>query len=157
LRKWNITKNTSHPSQWYAAFHDFDLWIYLFLKDGKTLFGWPYEFPDHPDKDQFFLEDPHWVEERDGIIEHKAIPNVKYMLVQASEVRFVQFCQEANSADQQQETIDETSRGQQGALCSNGREGQVRPERTSTDSAAPSNCPPTGRPRAPRHKRKQKR
>ena len=155
LRDWNITKNTSRPSQWYAAFHDFNLWVYLYLKDGKTLFGWPYEFPDHPDKDQFFLEDPHWVEEINGVTEHKPIPNVKYMLVQASEVRFVQFYAPPHSGQPQEEPSDGIAR-EQGALSANGGESQVRPERTLPNSAAPGISTSTDRPRASRHERKKR-
>ena len=155
LWKFKITKNTSHPSQWYTAFHDFDLWVYLFLKDGKTLFGWPYLFPDHPDKDQFFLESPQWVEECNGVMEHKAIPNVKYMLIQASEVRFVQFYAPPDSGVPKEETSDGIAR-EQGALSANGRESQVRPERIGPDSAAPGNSASTDRPRAPRQERKKR-
>ena len=61
LRNWGWTRRTSHPSEWYSAFSRELRWIILHLKGGRRLYGWPEEWPDHPDRGQFVIDQPEWL------------------------------------------------------------------------------------------------
>lgn len=46
LRRINVTRETSHPSEWYSAFSRHgDCYVVLHLKGQRRLYGWPEEWP----------------------------------------------------------------------------------------------------------------
>jgi hypothetical protein len=88
LFKWGITQRTSYPSEWYSAFKQRKTRIYLHLKDGRRLYGWPEEWPDEPQRGQFLLSEAEWI-----LPDNQRIPllTAEAMLVQAMDVEFVEF------------------------------------------------------------------
>jgi hypothetical protein len=56
-----ITKRTTSPHEWHSALNAEKRWVYLHLKNGRRLYGWPNEWPDHPDSGYFVMDDAAWV------------------------------------------------------------------------------------------------
>jgi len=88
LRKWRITSRTSFPSEWFSAFSREERWVVLHLSGGCRLYGWPEEWPDHPDTGHFVIDEPEWLLE-DG----RRVPlyGVRKTLVPAPNVEMVEF------------------------------------------------------------------
>ncbi len=61
LPRWQFTKRTSMPSEWYSAFHRFELDVVLHMTNGRRLRGYPDEWSDSPDKGHITLYKPSWV------------------------------------------------------------------------------------------------
>lgn len=87
LRKKGLTPRTSHPSEWYYVLSQKVMFVVLHLQDGRRLYGWPKEWPIEPDKGQFFIQVPCWLTD-DGV---KDLPQVHGILVQAKDVKWVEF------------------------------------------------------------------
>lgn len=50
LRHFNVTRETSYPSEWYSAFsRHHDCYVVLHLNGERRLFGWPEEWPSRPE------------------------------------------------------------------------------------------------------------
>ncbi len=88
LPKWQLTSRTSFPSEWFSALHREKRWIVLHLKDGRRLYGWPYEWPDHSDTGHFAMDQPMWLLD-DGTTVR--LPEVVKTLVAAADVEMVEF------------------------------------------------------------------
>ncbi|QDV37559.1 DUF6338 family protein [Tautonia plasticadhaerens] len=88
-RARGLTTRTSYPSEWYGAFkRSGDRWIILHLKGERRLYGWPEEWPDHPDKGHFVIDQPEWVLD-DGT--QVPIFQANKFLIAACEVERVEF------------------------------------------------------------------
>ncbi len=87
LRKRDITKLTSYPSEWYGAFANHETFIVLHLNDRRRIYGWPSEWPSQPDTGYFSMTNAEWLSD-DSSIE---LNNVSSILIPASEVKFVEF------------------------------------------------------------------
>ena len=91
LRKLKVTKETSHPSEWYSAFARKDpRYVVLHLKDRRRIYGWPEEWPGQPDRGHFRIAEPEWLDS--GKTEGE--PTVEWILIPAEEVRMVEFLPE---------------------------------------------------------------
>ena len=91
LRRLGITKETSHPSEWYSAFARKDpRYVVLHLTDSRRLYGWPEEWPGRSDQGHFRLAEPTWLNEENKPIES----NVVDMLIPANQVQIVEFLPE---------------------------------------------------------------
>jgi hypothetical protein len=96
LRKCGITKRTSFPSVWYNFFNgDWPQWAVLHLKGKKSedipprrLYGWIFEWPDHPDSGHFVVMRAEWLGENN---ESTPITGVDRILVAVTEVELVEF------------------------------------------------------------------
>ena len=88
LRRLGFTRETSHPSEWYSAFsrHD-DCYVVLHLKGQRRLYGWPEEWPSHPEEGHFRIAEGEW------LVDDERIPaeGVAAILIPASEVEMVEF------------------------------------------------------------------
>ena len=88
LRKLGVTKETSHPSEWYSAFARKDpRYVVLHLNDQRRLYGWPEEWPSRSDHGHFRLADPTWLDDKNEPIESSVVD----ILIPADEVRMVEF------------------------------------------------------------------
>jgi hypothetical protein len=88
LCSWGFTCRTSYPSEWFSAFLRQKTWVVLHLKDQRRLYGWPREWPDHPDVGHFIIEQPEWLLE-DG--RRAPVYQVLNILVPATDVQMVEF------------------------------------------------------------------
>ena len=92
-----ISKRTSYPSEWFSTFNQFKRFVYLHLKDGRRLYGWPTEFPDSPTAGYFVLERPEWIADDNT---QAPLLTVEKMLVPATEVVMVEFEKEDHELKQ---------------------------------------------------------
>jgi hypothetical protein len=104
-RKIGITKETSYPSEWYGVFSKNISYVVLHLKDGRRIYGWPTEWPSDSSKGHFSLEQASWLEK----LEEKPITGVKYMLIQAEDVKWVEFMNNTWESMNEQEVIESTA------------------------------------------------
>ena len=94
LRKIGITKETSYPSEWYSAFYRYtDCYVVLHLKGERRLYGWPQEWPSHPDQGHFIIAEGEWLDESERL----PLTGVSIILVKGSEVEMVEFLQPIHS------------------------------------------------------------
>ena len=56
-----VTSRTSFPSEWFNAFNKSKRYITLHLVGDRRLYGWPCEWPDHPDSGHFVIMEPEWL------------------------------------------------------------------------------------------------
>jgi hypothetical protein len=85
---WNITKETSYPSEWFGTFVENVTFIVLHLDGERRLYGWPKEWPSEPEKGHFVLMEASWLDD-DG----KEIPitGVSLIMVDVKNVTMVEF------------------------------------------------------------------
>lgn len=89
LRNWNITKRTSFASAWNRVFHQKDdCWIILHLVGSRRLFGFPDEWPDHPDEGHFIIVYPEWLVEDGPNIDLKEVDS---LVVPVKDVELVEI------------------------------------------------------------------
>jgi hypothetical protein len=88
LCRCGVTRRTCYPSEWFSAFLRQPDWVVLHLKGQRRLYGWPQEWPDHPDMGQFIIDQPEWLLE-DGT--RAPVHEVRNILVPVSEVEMVEF------------------------------------------------------------------
>lgn len=88
LRKIGVTKETSHPSEWYTAFATNDLsYVILSLRDGRRLYGWPADWPGRSDFGHFRIREAQWLSGGIPISESR----IAEIVVPASEVVIIEF------------------------------------------------------------------
>lgn len=61
LREKNISKQSSHPSEWCTTFSFNDTYVALELKDGRRLYGWPKIWPSNFEKGHLYITEPSWI------------------------------------------------------------------------------------------------
>jgi hypothetical protein len=88
LRRLQITRENSFPSEWYSAFSRHTSFVVLHLKGGRRLYGWPEEWPSSPDKGHFLIVDAEWLKDDNSSIE---LENVETVVVPVSEVEMVEL------------------------------------------------------------------
>jgi hypothetical protein len=87
LRRLEITRQNSFPCEWYGAFSSRRGFVILNLIDGKRLFGWPTAWPSEPEKGQFVLEFPSWIDSEGKLLPSRA----GVVVIDVSKVQLVEF------------------------------------------------------------------
>ncbi len=92
LRSIRVTKENSHPTEWYSSFYSRvgDEFVVLHLVDGRRLYGWPAEWPTDPERGHFRIEDGEWLPE-DANASNEAHRAAKFILVRVDDVSMVEF------------------------------------------------------------------
>jgi hypothetical protein len=96
-RRLGLTRRTSHVSEWFSTFSEKATYVTLHLKDDRRIYGWPREWPSHPEKGHIRLQQVSWVHGESEL--HLA--GVDTVLIDAHDVRWVEFM----------EAIEEPSNG----------------------------------------------
>lgn len=87
LRKLQLTKRTSYPSEWFASFNSDKRYVVLHLQGDRRLYGWPFQFPDSSDSGHFVIQEPYWITDANEMI---PIHTTFEMLIPASSVVMVE-------------------------------------------------------------------
>jgi hypothetical protein len=87
IRRFDITRETSFPSEWFGAFLDNETYVVLHLKDERRIYGWPTEWPSDQSKGHFVLEEPVWLNDEGQTL----LKGVKTILINVGEVMWVEF------------------------------------------------------------------
>lgn len=97
-RRLGVTRETSHPSEWYSAFAEFkDSHVVLHLVGERRLYGWPTEWPSSPDRGHFRISKAEWLHHSElAGVAHRAVedgpsPAGHALLVQVQDVNMVEF------------------------------------------------------------------
>lgn len=90
-----VTKRTTAPSEWFNTFNTNKSYVYLHLKGGRRLYGWPQEWPDSSTAGHFAMANPEWILDTN---ERVPLYLVSVMLIRAKDVQMVEF---EKSAEQQ--------------------------------------------------------
>lgn len=93
LRRKGISQRSSRPSEWCDVFTNYQLPVTLHFKDERRLYGWPEEWPSDPDKGHFFIVFPVWTHDS----KVQPMTGVEGMLIDVSDVRFVEFVKRKDS------------------------------------------------------------
>lgn len=92
LRRMGVTKETSYPSEWYSAFHRYtECYVVLHLKGGRRLYGWPEEWPGHPEQGHFIIAEGEWLVKG----ERRPLTGVAVILIPGQDVEMVEFLEQA--------------------------------------------------------------
>ena len=63
FRRLKATKENAYPTEWYSTFYrNSDCYVILHLKGQRRLYGWPEEWPSHPDQGHFTIAEGEWLE-----------------------------------------------------------------------------------------------
>lgn len=104
LWKMRITNGSSYPSEWYKVFASEKRWVVLHLKGERRLFGWPTDWPDHPDSGHFVIADPEWLLDSG---ERAPLFQVFRIIVPVTEVEMVELVQQPNEINANEGSIAE--------------------------------------------------
>ena len=112
LRKFGITKKTTHVSTWNETFHGNAKYIVVHLKDGRRAYGYPAFYSDDPTERAIFLQDASWLSAENALLNSKPI---SMLLDKESGIELIEFV----DFDQKQDNSGE--RKEQEALPENGK------------------------------------
>lgn len=88
IRKANISKETSYPSEWYGEFSTKITYVVLHLKDGRRIYGWPKEWPSTPNIGHFSLLEAAWLDNEN---KETVLHTVDSILINSENVEMVEF------------------------------------------------------------------
>ena len=92
LRRINVTKETSYPSEWYRAFaRRPDCYVILHMDEQRRLYGYPEEWPSDPNKGHFRIAEAEWLTGDVADANGLAGTDVSAILVPATQVKMVEF------------------------------------------------------------------
>lgn len=94
LRKLKLTREVSYPSNWCAAFSDYEWYVVLHLKGGKRLYGWPVIWPNRHDAGHFIISQPAWFLDDGQPVE---LPQLERIVIPAADVTMVEQYRKATS------------------------------------------------------------
>jgi len=105
LGKFDLTQRTSYPSEWFSAFTRNKNYVILHLAGERRVYGWPNEWPDHPDAGHFVLQEPRWL-----LDDNTEVPIVvdEFMLIPVTSVEMVEFLKDIDELVGQEGRIEES-------------------------------------------------
>lgn len=87
LRETGFTRESSEPSPWCAAFaRHKDSHVLIHLRDGRRIYAWPVEWPNHPKDGHFHLANVRWMNDDGSHVE-----GAPAMLVPSEELSWIEF------------------------------------------------------------------
>ena len=96
LRWLKVTRETSHPSEWYSSFASHQrCYVVLHLEGERRLYGWLEEWPSQPDKGHFRLAEASWLTDEG----QSQLDGVAAIVVQAKQVEMVEFVEPENAEE----------------------------------------------------------
>ena len=93
-RYLRITKENSHPTEWYSSFYSQgdNEFVVLHLANGRRLYGWPAEWPNSPDHGHFRIKSGQWLDQ-----DNKQLVAGRFILIRVQDVEMVEFVQEQHT------------------------------------------------------------
>lgn len=88
VRRFRVTRETSHPSEWYSAFASYDShYVVLHLTGKRRLYGWPTEWTNDPAQGHLRITEPEWLTDYGA----KPLQGVDGVLIPVGDVEMVEF------------------------------------------------------------------
>ena len=92
FRRIGLTRRDSYPSRWYSTFAQNDeCYVVLHLKGERRLYGWPEEWPNHPEQGHFKIIEGEWLDEDGGSNQAENGAEVFAILVRVEDIEMVEF------------------------------------------------------------------
>ena len=92
FRRIGLTRRDSYPSRWYSTFDQNDeCYVVLHLKGERRLYGWPEEWPNHPEQGHFKIIEGEWLDEDGGSNQAENGAEVFAILVRVEDIEMVEF------------------------------------------------------------------
>ena len=88
-----ITRESSYSSEWYSAFsNQSENYVLLHLYDGRSVFGWPTEWPSSPNEGHFRIDEAEWGSLNEDSSDTNSKDNyTTTLLVPVRDVQLVEF------------------------------------------------------------------
>jgi Family of unknown function (DUF6338) len=91
LHKWlrdrNLSKQSSHPTEWCTTFALHKSYVVLEMKDGRRLYGWPQIWPSNFEKGHLYITEAAWMHGAEPV----EMPIDSGVLVPVTDVQHVEF------------------------------------------------------------------
>jgi hypothetical protein len=88
LYGWGVSTRASYPTELFGLVNeDARRFVVLHLKDGRRLYGWPYEWPDYQDEGRFIIVQAEWLIDEN---ERRPLTGVEKVILPASAVAMVE-------------------------------------------------------------------
>jgi len=105
-QRWKITDRTSWVSEWHSAFSSGDTYIIIHISSGdedrRHLLGWPFQYPDDPEKGHFVMVNAEWLIPTDQGYERFPLTMDEKVVVPASSVTMVEFVKSPQAQENKQ-------------------------------------------------------
>jgi hypothetical protein len=88
LRKWGITKKTTHVSTWNETFHGEKKYVVVHLTDSRRMYGFPTYYSDDPAERAIYLTDASWLLEGNKLHNN---PTINIFLDKESGIELIEF------------------------------------------------------------------
>ena len=97
FRRIGLTQESANPA-WYSSFtNNADCYVVLHLKDERRLFGWPEDWPSHPDQGHFRITEAFWMENDNPDSQNENRREIYAIIVAISDVETVEFIKPSDS------------------------------------------------------------
>lgn len=93
LRWLQLTRETSHSSEWYSAFAAYETYVVLHLTGNRRLLGWPAEWPSDPARGHFRITQGVWLTDEG----RQPLQGVAAILIPMTDVEMVEFLEPEDS------------------------------------------------------------
>mgnify|MGYP000904022941 CR=1 FL=1 len=91
LHKWlrdrNLSKQSSHPTEWCTTFELNKSYVVLEMKDGRRLYGWPQIWPSNFEKGHLYITEASWIHGEEPV----EMPINSGVLIPVNDVQHVEF------------------------------------------------------------------
>jgi len=108
LYRWKITDRTSWVSEWHSAFSSGDTYIILHITSDdehrRHLLGWPFQYPEDPEKGYFVIVEAEWLIPSDDGYERQPLTMDEKVVVPGSSVTMVEFVKSPQSQESEHAT-----------------------------------------------------
>jgi hypothetical protein len=96
FRFLSITRNTARPTIWSDAFHEYQGFVQVELKDGRHVIGWVLRYSGDPEQSTLFLSHAHWHDVDYGNV---PIPGKGILLTKSTGIKYVMFLDTPKKAE----------------------------------------------------------
>lgn len=128
LRDAKITKQTSHPTEWFGVLAENPAYLILHLYDGRRIAGWPSEWPNKAEAGHFSLTVPSWISEENDYVH---LSETEMILVPAKDVQLVEFLRDPSA---KKESDDDSQTASERASASSQKSRSRKKGRTQPSS-----------------------
>lgn len=85
-------------SVWFSSFaNNADCYVMMHLKDGRHLYGWPEDWPSHPERGHFRITEAFWLGDDSLDPQYENSREIYVIIVAVSDVETVEFIKPSDS------------------------------------------------------------
>lgn len=104
LRLIRLTRENSYATEWYYSFvRNDNCYVVLHLKDERSLYGWPEEWPSRPGRGHFRIVEGEWLNDNESERLNENDHEIFAIIVSAEDVKMVEFIDPKTSTETTEE------------------------------------------------------